>query len=87
MATMKDILGREPSKKERDALCNSLENIARPPRWRKLNLDHLLGAEYALRCFRTSPILRGEALKLCDQLIYEVRNEINLRPKAEEKHV
>lgn len=81
MATMKDILGREPSKKELDALCNSLKNIARPPRWRKLNLSELLGADYSLRIFRTSPLLRGESLKLCEELINEIRAEINKRPE------
>jgi hypothetical protein len=80
MATMKDILGREPTKKERDALCDSLERIAHPTRWKKLNLDELLGADYALRMFRTSPLLRGEALKLSEELINEVRMEINSRP-------
>jgi hypothetical protein len=80
MATMKDILGREPTKKERDALCDSLERIARPTRWKRLNLDELLGADYALRMIRTSPLLRGETLKLSEELINEVRMEINSRP-------
>jgi hypothetical protein len=79
MSTMKDILGRDPTKKERAALCDSLQRIAHPTRWKKLNLDELLGADYALRMIRTSPLLRGEALKLSEELINEVRMEINSR--------
>jgi hypothetical protein len=45
-------------------------------RWGGMNLDQLIGADYALRIFRTSPILRGEALKICDALIDEVREKI-----------
>ena len=50
-------------------------------RWKKCNLDELIGADYALRIFRTSPLLRGEALKQCEELINEVRTEINARPE------
>lgn len=49
-------------------------------RWKKLTLPELLGADFALRVFRTSIILRGEALKECESLINEVRMEINSRP-------
>lgn len=80
MATMKDILGKEPSEKERDALCKSLQRIAHPTRWKKLNLDELLGSDYSIRVLMTSPVLRGEALKLCIDLVNEIRSEINSRP-------
>ena len=49
-------------------------------RWKKCNIDELIGADYALRIFRTSPVLRGEALKQCEELINECRMEINARP-------
>ena len=51
------------------------------PRWKKCNLDELIGADYALRLFLTSPLLRGECRKQCEDLINEVRGEINSRPK------
>jgi hypothetical protein len=50
-------------------------------RWKKCNLDEPIGADYALRIFLTSPLLRGEVHKQCEDLINEVRTEINARPE------
>ena len=61
-------------------MTTTLESIANK-RWKKCNIDELVGADYALRLFRTSPVLRGESLKLCEELINEVRTEINCRPE------
>jgi hypothetical protein len=58
----------------------STESFPSRIRWKKCNLDELLGADYALRIFRTSPVLRGEALKISEDLVNEVRTEINARP-------
>lgn len=52
-----------------------------PTRWRKCNVPELLGADYALRLFLTSPVVRGEVRKQCIELINEVRDEINSRPE------
>ena len=57
------------------------ESFPSRTRWKKLNLDELLGADYALRVFLTSPLLRGETRKQCEELINEVRTEINARPE------
>lgn len=59
---------------------NSLTTRALKTRWKKCSLPELIGADYALRVFRTSPLLRGETLKQCEELINEVRMEINSRP-------
>jgi hypothetical protein len=50
-------------------------------RWKRCSLDELIGADYSLRIFLTSPLLRGEARKQCEDLINEVRTEINSRPE------
>lgn len=55
-------------------------------RWEKLSLPELLGSDYALRLFRTSPLLRGESLKQCEELINEVRTVINSRPDECMRH-
>ena len=60
---------------------DSLESRALKTRWKKCSLSELIGADYALRIFRTSPVLRGEALKICEMLINQVREEINSRPE------
>lgn len=60
---------------------DSLEARALKTRWKKCSLPELIGADYALRVFRTSPLLRGETLKQCEELINEVRTEINSRPE------
>lgn len=60
---------------------DSLTTRALKTRWKKCSLSELIGADYALRVFRTSPLLRGETLKQCEELINEVRTEINSRPE------
>ena len=62
-----------------------MEN-SRNARWKKLTLPELLGADFALRVFRTSPLLRGESLKQVEELINEVRYEINSRPDECMRH-
>lgn len=59
---------------------DSLTARALKTRWKKCSLSELIGADYALRVFRTSPLLRGETSKQCEELINEVRMEINARP-------
>ena len=48
-------------------------DIPNKTRWKKCTLDELIGADYALRIFLTSPLLRGETRKQCEELINEVR--------------
>lgn len=48
-------------------------------RWKKCTLQELVGADYGLRIFATSPVLRGEARNICIDLINEIRTEINKR--------
>lgn len=86
MATTEDILGRKPTAKELNALCDSLENITRPKRWRHCTIEQLVGADYALRMFMTSPVLRGEARLQCADLVNEIRREINARPEECEEY-
>jgi hypothetical protein len=57
------------------------ESRALQTRWKKCSLSNLIGADYALRIFRTSPVLRGEGLRICEMLINQVREEINSRPE------
>ncbi len=60
---------------------DSIEARALKTRWKKCSLSELVGADYALRIFHTSPLLRGESSKQCIELINEVRTEINSRPE------
>ena len=61
-------------------MVSSTESFPSRTRWKKLSLDQLLGSDYSLRLFLTSPLLRGEPRKQCEELINEVRTEINARP-------
>lgn len=60
--------------------------LEHPPRWKKCNLDQLLGADYALRIASTSLLFRGEARKQLTELINEIRVEINSRPEECEEY-
>jgi hypothetical protein len=42
----------------------------------KLSDDELRGAEFALRYFRTSPVLRGYALEVLDEVLCDAREEM-----------
>jgi hypothetical protein len=52
-------------------------------RWAHLNVDQLLGAEYALRLVRTSPRVRGIVLMMVEDLIAQAVYEITQRDAAE----
>jgi len=47
------------------------------PPWKRLGFEQLNGAQFALRYLRTSTIIRGEALAIVDDLIREIREEMN----------
>lgn len=65
---------------KKDFVPDSFANPDRPKRWTHCTIGQLLGADYGLRIFMTSPVLRGEARKVCIELVNEIRNEINARP-------
>lgn len=75
----KEIVMIKSPKKTQEA--DSLESRALKTRWKKCSLSKLIGADYALRIFMTSPVLRGEALKICEMLINQVREEINSKER------
>ena len=59
-------------------------------RWEFLTFEQLRGADYALRVLRTSVVIRGEALKLLDEQISEVKKEREIRQKyldSDEQHI
>ena len=54
-------------------------------RWKKLNMDQLVGAHYGLRIFRTWPALNRNQVDKLDGLLIEIASEVKSREKMERK--
>lgn len=58
---------------------NTEADPMRHKRWKKLSMDELRGAHFALRVVRTSPTIRGRGLEILDGLLVEIASEYNAR--------
>lgn len=47
--------------------------------WKRLSTEQLQGAEFAVAYLRTSVVIRGEALKVVDEVRHDIRTELTAR--------